>query len=366
MNNARKSLAAFGVSRSAGAVPQAAGRSFMSFVISLIPWAIVGGLLYAGLFIKPHAVIEEVIPPAVDKRDFILGVAKVDDKNFWAAGNYGKVILTADKGKNWVMQETPVDVHLQDIDAWSATRAVAVGNKGKAIITSDGGETWREAETPKSEISNKLIRVHAYPNGEALAVGEMGAVLQTKDYGNSWKRLRDESDVFLNDIVRVDSKTLLIAAEANPDTGFARVIKTTDNGETWNEVYTDSPNSFMAIDCKEGGQECVTVGLAGAVAITKDGGESWEFVDQNVTGMQEHLMDVAWSENSNEWVAIGNKGKWMSISEDFTKFDTRNLSDKDFTSHSELELDGIGGFVAVGETEGYMNLKDKTWTMLHD
>lgn len=351
-----------------------AGQKLIALILSIMPWAIVGALLYAGLFIKQEPVIEQVTPHAIDRRDIILGVSHVEGDTFLAAGNYGKILISKDKGLNWELQNSTIDTHFQDVTTWDANHAVAVGNLGRVVVTDDGGNTWKEVDAPKSDVSNKLIRVHAYPNGEALAVGEMGTVIQSTDYGNTWSRLREEEDVFFNDIARVDENTIVIAAE------FGNIYRSTDNGETWETITTDSPNSFMAIDFRDA-LNGVAVGLAGAIVVTEDGGATWVYHDtsqpkplkESVAGLAvgasesntEHLMDVAWSATQNEWVVVGNKGRWMTFSAAIDAFDIRTLSDTDFTSHSELALTD-DGFLAVGETEGYMDLKTRTWNLLHN
>lgn len=359
MNVAGQNLAENNMSDSTGTIEKTASQKVIALILSIMPWAIVGVLLWAGLFVKPTAVIEKVVPHAIDRRDILLGVAHVNEDTYLAAGNYGKILISKDKGHNWTVQNSTItDTHFQDIDSWDEQHAVAVGNKGRVVVTADGGETWKEVQAPKSDVSNKLIRVHAYPNGEALAVGEMGMIIQSTDYGNTWRRLREEEDVFMNDIARVDENTLVVAAE------FGQAYKSVDNGETWETIYTDSPNSFTAIKFRNA-QEGVAVGLAGVIVATYDAGSTWTLYDSAVSGMTEHLMDVAWSEEFNEWIGVANKGKWITFTPDMSKFDTRNLSTTDFTSHAELALVG-GGFVAVGETEGYMDLKTKTWSLLHD
>jgi photosystem II stability/assembly factor-like uncharacterized protein len=251
------------------------------------------------------------------------------------------------------------------------------------VFTEDGGKTWTSVETPKSEISNKLLKVHVFPGGEALAAGEMGMVIQSLDYGKTWKRLREEEDIFFNDIIRTNENTIVIAAEARaiedadapydpnqlvPD-AYGLIYKSDDNGETWRTIKTDSLNSFAAIDFRNE-LEGVAVGLSGTIVATFDGGETWTHVDSETSGMKEHLMDIAWSEHLKKWVGIGNKGKWISFSSDLSSFETRFLTEadaevKDFTSHAELALTGDGGFIGVGETVGYMDLETNQWTLLH-
>ncbi len=333
-----------------------AGEKILTLLLSILPWAIVGVLLWAGIFVKPTATIEEVIPPAIDKRDNILGVSRVSSDVYWAAGNYGKILISKDQGKTWVNQVTPIETHLQDIASWDENRAVAVGNFGVTLMTEDGGNTWVEVESPKSDISNKLLRVHTYEGGEALAVGEMGMIIRTMDYGKTWTRLKEEHDIFLNDVVKIGDSTIIIAAE------FGQLFISRDNGATWEDVYTDSPNSFTGIEAKND-QEIVVIGLAGVIVATQDGGETWKMIEPSESGMTEHLMDIQWSEATNQWVSIGNKGKWMTFDSDLTNFAPQNLSDTDFTSHSELNLNGKG-FMAVGETVGYMDLESNEWTIL--
>ena len=334
------------------------GQKIAKLIISIMPWAIVGTLLWAGIFIKPTAVIEEVVPPVINVRDNIFGLSKVNSDVYMAVGNYGKIIISTDKGKTWKSQTAPTVSHLQDITSWDENNSVAVGNNGVTLKTKDGGKNWVEVESPKSETANKLLRVHSYPDGEGWAVGEMGMILQSLDYGETWNQMREEEDVFMNDIVRVNDTTLFIAGE------FGLIFKSTDNGQTWKDTQTNSPNSFTAVAFRSP-QEGVVVGLGGSIVATSDGGETWTYIDPKISGMTEHLMDVDWSDETNEWVAVGNKGKWIKFSADMTQFDSRNLSDTDLTSHTELAIDG-GSFLSVGQTVGAMKIKSNAWTLFAD
>eukprot|EP00747_Dinoflagellata_sp_TGD_P138723 gnl/TRDRNA2_/TRDRNA2_175818_c1_seq2.p1 gnl/TRDRNA2_/TRDRNA2_175818_c1~~gnl/TRDRNA2_/TRDRNA2_175818_c1_seq2.p1 ORF type:complete len:361 (-),score=-4.46 gnl/TRDRNA2_/TRDRNA2_175818_c1_seq2:201-1283(-) len=327
-------------------------------LLSILPWAIVGTLLWAGIFVKPKVIVEEVIPPVINVRDNLFGLTSINSDEFLAVGNYGKIIHSTDKGKTWKDQVSPVDSHFQDISAWDENRAVIVGNEGVTLVTEDGGQTWLEVESPKSEVANKLLRVHTYPNGIGWTVGEMGMILVTTDYGKTWKQVREEEDVFMNDIVLVDESTLFIAGE------FGLIFKSVDNGQTWTSTQTDSPNSFTAVAFRTP-QEGVVVGLGGAIVGTNDGGETWTYIDPKKSGMDEHLMDVAWSEETQQWVAIGNKGKWIKFSSDLSKFDAKNLSATDYTSHTEMAVNGLD-ILSVGQTVGALDLETDAWTLLAD
>ena len=355
MNVAAQNHADDKTADSSVAEEKSAGQKILTTLISILPWAIVATLLWAGIFVKPKAVIEEVITAPINVRDNIFGVAHVSGDKYLVAGNYGKLLITEDGGKTWKDQDSTVDVHLQDISAWDENRAVAVGNMGTTLMTEDGGKSWVSVESPKSDVANKLLKVHTYPGGEALAVGEMGMIIRSMDYGKTWKMLREENDIFMNDVVKVDANTIWVAAE------YGQIFKSADNGATWEELFTDSPNSFAAMDAKNP-QEITIVGLAGVVVSTRDGGETWTYISPEQSGMTEHLMDVQWSDAIDRWVAIGNKGKWMTFTSELTDFQPMNISTTDYTSHTEMEIVGDKG-LAVGATVGSLDIKTKTWTL---
>ncbi|MBL4802040.1 MAG: hypothetical protein JKY45_09100 [Emcibacter sp.] len=330
------------------------GQKTFSIFLSLIPWSIVAGLLWAGIFIKPQTMVEVVIPPAIEKRDNIFGISVVTAEKMWLVGNYGKILHSEDGGKNWVRQTAATRRHLQDISAWNDQTAVVVGNGGVIFITADGGGTWTEVEAPKSKIANKLIRVHTYAGGEAWAVGELGMILHSEDYGQSWTRMREEEDVIMNDLIKLDDNRILVVGE------YGRLFQSRDKGKTWQDNYTASPSSLTAIDFRTP-LDGVIVGLDGAILVTGDAGETWSLIDKDISGITEHLMDVQWSELTELWVAVGNKGKWIKFSGDLKNFQAGSLSSTDLSSHTELAI-VKGGFITVGANVGYMAFETNHFT----
>ncbi len=323
------------------------GQKAFSVFLSLMPWAIVAALLWAGIFVKPHTVVEVVIPPAIEQRDNIFGISVVSKEQMWLAGNYGKILRSDDGGRSWSRQKTTTQKHLQDISAWDGQHAVAVGNGGVVLVTENGGRIWTEVSAPKSEIANKLIRVHTYVNGEAWAVGELGMIIHSKDFGQSWARMREEEDVIINDLIKLDDNNIFVVGE------YGRLFHSRDGGKTWQDSYTESPSSLTAIEFRNPKQG-VIVGLDGVILVTEDAGETWSLIESSMSGITEHLMDVQWSEQIKQWVAVGNKGKWIKFAGDLTKFYPSQLSLSDLSSHTELAVVD-GGFITVGANVGFMD-----------
>lgn len=305
-----------------------AARMATTITTSLVPFAIVGGLLYAAFFVKAAAVIASVQPPAIERRDTFFGVAMPTDRVIWAAGSNGKVIRSDDGGQRWVAQQVPNAENLQGIAAWNAEQAVAVGGNGVILHTADAGKTWSEARAPKSEVANKLLNVRAFGNGagasaasaasaasgSAWAVGEMGALLKTADFGKTWERAVPEKDQAWNDIVFAGTHGIVVGE-------FGQIMTSDDEGRTWQPAKSGVPSSLMSVAVRDAAN-AVAVGLSGAIVVTHDGGAQWTVVERQT---REHLNNVIW--DGTQWLAVGDKGVLLTGDERGTSWRASRVSE---------------------------------------
>ncbi|MDF3935677.1 WD40/YVTN/BNR-like repeat-containing protein [Pseudomonas citronellolis] len=269
---------------------------------SLAPWAIIAGLLWAGLFIKPQPVGASVAPPLLERRDHLYGLARTQDGGVLACGSNGKILAIAADG-SLQRQATPARETLQDIAMLDERHAVAVGNGNLILFSDDAGGHWQKAaQVPRSEVANKLTRVRAGHGGLVIATGEMGALLASHDYGRTWQRLRGEEDVAWNDVAILDDGTLLVVGE------FGRILRSADAGASWEELPAPVASSLMAVSFRDASHG-VAVGLDGVLLTSQDGGRQWQPVD---LGMHDHLLDVLWNPQRQQWFAVGALGRWAS------------------------------------------------------
>lgn len=261
-----------------------------------LPWLVIGGLLWAALFVEPQPVGETVFPTAIERRDRFFGLhVEGDSRRLLAVGAGGKIVASDDNGVSWRVQETPTRVNLQALAVWDARRAAVVGNEGVVLWTEDGGERWHQGVAPLSDVVNKLVGIVPRPDGRAFAVGAMAAIYETRDFGRNWVRLNEEVDISLNGIAFVDDDRGWVVGE------FGTMLRTEDGGASWTEAEPVVESSLMAVAFNPGGQG-VAVGLEGLVILTDDGSE-WRIVD---TGFEQHLFAVAWA--GDHWVAVGEDG----------------------------------------------------------
>ena len=322
-----------------------AGQRVLKVLMAILPWSIIAGLLWAGLFIKPQAVGSTVTPPLLERRDHFYGLAMSPAGDVWAAGSNGKILSIAAAGTISRLP-TPTENTLQDIAVWDASHAVAVGNDGVILFSQDAGQHWQAAQdVPHSEVANKLNRVRVAQGGLAIATGEMGALLVSRDYGQSWQRLRAEEDVAWNDVAILDGGRLLVVGE------FGRILLGDDQGQSWEEIAAPVPGSLMAVQFRDA-LNGVVVGLEGALLVTHDGGRQWSSVD---LGVHDHLFDVVWDAAAGRWFASGALGRWVSGNGDASGWQTGTLDERNLSWHTRALPVGSSIWLAgadVGRWDG--------------
>lgn len=307
-------------------------RMLVSLLTSAMPIAIIGGLLYAGFFVKAEAVIQKVEPKAVERRDNFFSLALPSDKVVWAAGTGGKIVRSSDGGNTWQRQEVPTHVNLQGIAAWDDQHAVAVGNNGTILYTADGGGSWKPAAVPKTDNPNKLLRARIF-NGVAWAVGEFGGLLRSDDKGATWTRVLPEKDRAWNAIYFLDQNGWLVGE-------FGSVMRTADGGATWTEVEVTNKVSLMGVVFRDP-MHGVAVGLTGTLLTTADGGATWAEVPPLT---REHLLDVILDEG--RWVAVGDKGVMVSANAETLDWKFSRISEGDVSWRTQIAKSGNRYYVA--------------------
>lgn len=307
-------------------------RGVVTLMTSSAPVVIVGGLLYAGLFVKAEAVVQKVEPPAIERRDSFYGVAAPNDSVVWAVGADGKVVRSEDGGQSWSRQETHTGANLQGIAAWDADTAVAVGNDGVVIVTRDAGRTWTPSEIPSTGNPNKLFRVRI-ADGAVWVVGEFGALLRSTDRGETWSRMLPEKDRAWNDVAFVGNAGWLVGE-------FGALMKTVDGGTSWEAVETPNEVSLMSVAFRDA-EHGVAVGLAGTLLTTADGGATWQQVPAFT---REHLYTVMWDEN--RWLAVGDKGVMATAGADAEQWELGRVAEGDVSWRTAIARSGTRYFLA--------------------
>ncbi|WP_186453950.1 sialidase family protein [Denitratisoma sp. DHT3] len=334
----------------------------IKLVLSVMPWLIIAGLLWAGLFIKPKSVGAMVAPPVMGRGDAFFGLAAPASKQLWAVGNFGKIIHSIDDGATWSGQGSCTASHLQDIAAWDAKHLLAVGNGGMVCVTEDGGGLWsgnRLDFLPAS--TDKLLRVKAVAGGGAWAVGEMGALLYSGDYGKTWERRRAVQDTAFNDVAFADEKNGWVVGEAGG------ILRTTDGGRTWEAAPSGVRSSLMGVAFRDA-RNGVAVGLEGVILTTADAGRTWRRVaagrrDRNGADIHLHFYDIAWDAQRNRWFAVGDQGVFATADGESSAWSGGPLAPQELAWHTRI-VAADGQLYLAGGSLGRWTGEDASWHRL--
>nr|WP_316641581.1 YCF48-related protein [uncultured Roseateles sp.] len=296
---------------------------------SVAPLAIIAGLLYAGLFVKPAVPVSNIEAAVIGQRDTFYGIAAPAPQTLWAVGRDGKVVRSEDAGRQWKLQATGSAENLQAIAAWTANEAVVVGNASTVLTTADGGAHWKTVTgVPSQSEARKLIRVRLGTAGLARAVGEFGTVLASADKGATWQALGKSEDIAWHDIAEPSAQTLVIVGE------FGRIRRSTDAGQSWSEVTSPVKTTLTAVGFRDA-SEGIAVGLDGVVLSTADGGKSWH---SEASPTKDHLFDLA--RQGSGWVAVGDKGALLRGDAD-GRWSGARISPTSYAWHTQvLPVDG--------------------------
>ena len=299
----------------------------LSVFLAIAPLLLIGGLLYAAIFVKPTVSTTAFAAPPIQRGDFMYGVTSPAPDVLWAAGTFGKIWLSEDGAQSWSIQSTPTRMNLQDIVAWNMSQAVAVGDGGVVLRTEDGGHHWAAVEVPLSKLSNKLLRLRLFEDASAWAVGEGGSVLRSGDVGRHWQRVHGDVDQAWNDVHK-QGEQVWVAGE------FGRIAVSRDVGRNWSSVASPVRTSLMAIAFRDANNG-VAVGVEGVILITRDGGAKWIEVPKPT---REHLFDLLW--DGTGWLAVGDKGILLRADAQATQWRFGRVTEGERAWHTKLITSG--------------------------
>jgi photosystem II stability/assembly factor-like uncharacterized protein len=210
-----------------------------------------------------------------------------DENNGWAAGQAGVIIHTADGGKAWSAQKSGVEASLLGINALDALHACAVGADSSVVVTSDGGNTWLKAAQPGSVPPKEgqaaapgfnIYGVKMIDANTICVAGYMGRIFLTKDAGKTWAEIKSPLYDAENQVGRTIF-TLRGGAGAIAAAGLdTAIILSKDGAMTWTESNAGihEPEIF-GIDLE--GQAGLAAGSAGTVLVSADAGMTWKKLD---------------------------------------------------------------------------------------
>jgi photosystem II stability/assembly factor-like uncharacterized protein len=163
-------------------------------------------------------------------------------------------------------------------------------SKGKIYKTEDGGENWRCVWAGDSLVrfvlfdpTNPMTMYASTGIFDSEAYNDMGVgILKSSDGGETWFQINNGiKNLFIGFIEMhpTNPKILFAAAGSNawsypPNNFKGRIYRTTNGGESWEEVLSD--DIFTVVTISPSNPNVVYAGSGGAFYRSDDGGNTWQ------------------------------------------------------------------------------------------
>lgn len=182
---------------------------------------------------------------------------------------------------------------------------------GGLVKTVNGGADWQfsnsitSSSTGASLSQSNMAKLGFDPtNHETVYAGSYSdGLYKSADSGASWSRVLSRIGVYDFAVSPVDNKTIYVAGIYNNQ---GKVLKTTDGGASWQEIYNESSSNLAvrAMDINPAVPTQLIIGTAsGNLIKSADGGLSWQLVNN----FNDQINRVFWRSNGI-YVLLKTKG----------------------------------------------------------
>lgn len=229
-------------------------------------------------------------------------VSAVSDKVVWASGTGGTFVVTKDGGRTWKAGKVAGadSLEFRDVQAISDKEAFLLssgpGNRSRIYRTIDAGENWQlQFINTKPEGFYDCFAFWDRNSGIAFSDNVDGKfpVMRTENGGQRWTELTNLPEATKGEgafaasgtcVATWGSKSAWIATGAGTS---ARLLYTTDRGETWKSISTPIVQGTSTTGHTSIGFRTELIGLAVGgdigdtsrvtdnVIMTRDGGMTW-------------------------------------------------------------------------------------------
>lgn len=200
----------------------------------------------------------------------------------------GRIHRSTNGGQNWVSYQTIftqswfLDVHFPTNAVGYACGGTAFGMHKEVIVkTTNGGQTW-DSLTSNGFGRYNFTKIRFMNADTGFVAREGGDMLMTKDGGSNFTIIPTAGSITYMAIKPDQELVVALKKSVNPNVYAYSIAKSTDLGNSWNTVYSDTMSGVNGFDHKEinaiffvNNNLGYAVGGNGLFMKTDDGGATW-------------------------------------------------------------------------------------------
>jgi photosystem II stability/assembly factor-like uncharacterized protein len=234
---------------------------------------------------------------AVPTSAMLTGVHFSDARLGWAVGHDEVILRTEDGGVSWKKVHYAPEAQQPLLDVWfdDGRRGIAIGAYGSYYVSEDGGLTWTRQTFEPAPLAGKAAAADEALDESAMdeAIGsefhlnqlsalgrrlyiaaEAGRLFRSDDGGATWITLPSPYDGSFFGV-------LPLAGDAVLAFGLrGHLYRSEDAGMTWKRIASSTVAMLADGIRPTDGGNVVIVGLSGTVLVSRDGGNTFELVQQ--------------------------------------------------------------------------------------
>ena len=222
----------------------------------------------------------------------IRDICFVDGGHGWAVGDHGTILRTTDGGESWQAQESGTTRSLLDCSFVNRLHGWVEGSK-VLLRTTDGGATWTSTHAPpRKGDSDNIWGVATPSDGVVIVCTGHGRVWRSTDNGESWQQVHDIYDPY---------HVHFTDAQYGWVIGYnGRIGRSTDGGATWSEHWVVArdraplryPHLLYFADSLRG-----WIGEAFDLYASTDGGRNW----MRCCDSMGNVLGIAMTDSQHGW-----------------------------------------------------------------
>ena len=292
----------------------------------------------------------------VDTRIALNAIQFIDDYNGWVVGDSGTIYHTTNSGIDWIKQITGTKENLKSLCFLDSENGW-VSADTNILHTANTGNNWVLKNIGYSLSSIFFISSSiGWCTRDGFYTTPTGGIMKTTDSGITWNEVYDKNTTAIYFIDANIGWAIEKGWEVFHDIGM--IIKTTDGGLSWVNKLTQPGLSFNDIFFINENTGWVTGNFA-TILKTTDAGENW---GQQISGVSESdwLYEVQFLNQDEGWVTSPYKilntpnGGGSIVPVELTSFTAQALDQKiilRWTTATELNNNGFEIQRRVAESE---------------